>query len=101
MDITYTYKIKELQRDSSDIIIAASFTITANDGIDEFTHNYHTAFPAPKNTPIKFSKITEDNVINWIKNIFTSESKNSLEDQALNELYAYKERKQVKTGLPW
>ena len=106
MSNTYTYKVTDLQRDKDGIIVAASFTITASDGIDEFTHNYNTAFTAPKSEPTPFADVTEEQVIGWIKTMFDtkdndSNKQNSLEDQADAELSAFKERKTIKSGIPW
>lgn len=106
MSNTYTYKVSDLQRDKEGVIIASSFTITASDGSDEFTHNYHTAFAAPKAEPTPFAEVTEAQVIGWIKAMFDTKDddgnhKNSLEDQADAELKAFKERKEVRSGTPW
>lgn len=103
---SYIYKVSDLQRDGNGMIVAASFTITASDGVDENTHNYHTAFAAPKNTIVDYNDLTEEQIINWIKNMFDilddeGVRQNSLEDQADAELSAFKERKQIKTGKPW
>ena len=106
MSNTYTYKVTDLQRDKDGIIVAASFTITASDGADEFTHNYNTAFTAPKAEPTPFADVTEEQVIGWIKAMFDTKDddgnkQNSLEDQADAELAAFKERKAIKSGTPW
>jgi hypothetical protein len=103
---TYNYKVSDLQRDKDGIIIAASFTITASDGTDSNTHNYNTAFAAPKGDTTAFADITEEQVIGWIKAMFDTKDddgvrQNSLEDQADAELEAFKERKAVKSGTPW
>ena len=106
MSNTYAYKVSDLQRNKDGIIIATSFTITASDGTDSNTHNYHTAFAAPKGAVIDFADVTEDQVINWIKAMFDTKDddgvrQNSLEDQADAELEAFKDRKEVKSGTPW
>lgn len=93
----YTYDIVNLERDDNDIIIAASFTITVSDNVDSFTHNYYTAFKNNPNSPIKFKDLTKEKIIGWIqKNVGTS-----CEESADAELAAYKERKEVKSGVPW
>lgn len=94
---TYEYKVKNLQRDAADIIVAAEFQITASDGVDSFTHNYYTAFRNNPTTPTAFTELTESKVIEWIKKNVGTQS----EEQADAELAAYKERKEVKTGTPW
>lgn len=103
---TYLYKITDLQRDKDGIIVTAAFTITASDGVDENTHNYHTGFASPKGKTTDYSKVTEEQVIGWIKAMFDTKDddgvrQNSLEDQADAELTAFKERKAIRSGTPW
>lgn len=97
MSNTYDYKINDLQRDANGIVVAASFSITASDGEDSFTHNYHTAFQSPKDAVIPFKDLTEAKVIDWIKELVGKDS----EEQADAELNAYKSRKMVTNGTPW
>lgn len=96
---TYAYKVTQMQRESDGIVITVSFTVTASDGTDSFTHNYHTALPAPKGTAIPFEDLTEAKVIAWIKDLVGKQT----EEQADAELAAYKVRKTEVTtpGLPW
>jgi hypothetical protein len=94
---TYEYKVTNMERDESGIIIAASFTITASDGVDSFTHNYYTAFKNNPVTPVAFEDLTEEKVIGWIKENVGASS----EESADAELAAFKERKVTKSGLPW
>ena len=106
MSNTHEYKVTDLQRDKDGIVIAASFTITASDGTDSNTHNYHTAFTAPKGVVIEYTEITESKVVEWIIAMFDTKDddgvrQNAHEDQADAELAAYKERKAVKSGTPW
>lgn len=106
MSNTYEYKVTNLSRNKDGIIVAASFTITASDGTDSNTHNYHTAFTAPKGTPIDYTDVTESKVIEWIMAMFDNKDddgvrQNAHEDQADAELAAFKERKQVQSGTPW
>ena len=95
---TYEYKVTNMERDANDIIVAASFTITASDGEDSFTHNYYTAFNNKPETPVAFNNLTEEKVIEWIKRNVGEQS----EESADAELEAFKLRKQEKTsGVPW
>lgn len=100
MSNTYEYKVTDMQRDAdSGIVIAASFTITASNGEDSFTHNYYTAFPAPKDDIIPYDDLTEAEVIAWIQELVGKQS----EEQADAELAAYIERSKnvVDNGVPW
>ena len=64
---TYDYKVTNLIRDPQGIVVTASFTITASDGVDSFTHNYNTGFANKPVTPTPFEDLTEAKVIEWIK----------------------------------
>lgn len=97
MSNTYEYKITNLQRDASGIVVAVSFTVEASDGTDSFTHNYHTALPTPKADPTPYDALTEADVITWVKELVGT----STEEQADAELAAFKIRKEVKSGTPW
>lgn len=94
---TYEYKITDMQRDANGIVVAVSFTVTASDGTDSFTHNYHTALTAPAGTPVPYESLDEATVIGWIKSLVQE----STEEQADAELAAYKNRKEVTSGTPW
>lgn len=93
---TYDYKVTDMQRDGTGIVVAATFQITASDGVDSFTHNFNTAFRNNPVTPTEFNSLTEAKVIEWIKKNVGEQS----EQQADAELAAYKERTAVKSGLP-
>lgn len=94
---SYSYEITNLQRDENDIIVGASFTITVSDGVDSFTHNYYTAFNNKPLSPVRFEDLTQLKVIGWIQELVGQ----SCEESADAELAAYKERKEVKSGVPW
>ena len=99
---TYDYKVTNLVRDPAGIVVTASFTITASDGVDSFTHNYNTGFANNPVTPIPFEDLTEAKVIEWIKR--DAGEKNQFEESADAELAAYKERKAapvLSAGVPW
>jgi hypothetical protein len=94
---TYEYKISDMQRDADGIVVAVSFTVTASDGTDSFTHNYQTALNAPSGNPIDFEDLEESEVIDWVKELVQS----SVEEQADAELEAFKQRKEITSGVPW
>lgn len=99
---TYTYKVTNLVRDENDIVVTASFTITADDGVDSFTHGYNFGFANKPATPTPFNELTEAKVIEWIKRDAGEE--NQFERSADAELAAYKERKVkplMTSGTPW
>lgn len=102
MSNTYEYKVTGLVRDANDIVVTASFQITASDGTDSFTHSYRTGFANQPETPIPFASLTEADVIEWIKRDAGTE--NNFEQSADAELAAYKLRKSesvLTAGTPW
>ena len=102
MSNTYTYSVKNLIRDENGIVVTASFTITADDGVDSFCHTYNFGFANKPVTPTKFEDLTEAKVIEWIKRDAGAE--NQFEASADAELTAFKLRKAapvLTAGVPW
>ena len=100
--LTFDYTITDLVRDASDIVITAIFEITVSDGVDEFTHTYHTGFANRPQTPTPFAAITEGKVVGWI--VRDAGAENMFEISAAAEFEAYKERKAKGTmvrGIGW
>lgn len=101
-NLTFDYEVLDLVRDASDIVITATFSITASDGVDEFTHTYTTGFANNPQTPTPFAGITEAKVIGWI--LRDAGAENQFEQSADAELAAYKQRKTQgasKSGIGW
>lgn len=99
---SYAYKVTNLIRDPNDIVVTSTFTITADDGVDQFTHVYNFGFANNPETPIAFADLTEAKVIEWIKRDAGAE--NQFEISADAELAAYKLRKAapvLSSGTPW
>ncbi len=102
MSNTYVYKVTNLVRDENGIVVTASFTITASDGVDSFTHSYNFGFANNPATPTPFEELTEAKVIEWIKR--DAGTDNQFEASADAELAAYKQRKAapvLTAGVPW
>jgi hypothetical protein len=99
MSNTYQYYITDMQRKVDGIVVAVSFSVTADDGVDSFTHNYHTALTAPSKPPISFDDLKESDVIGWVKSLVQV----GTEEQADAELAAWKIRKSFssQSGVPW
>ena len=96
---TYEYKILNMQRNGNGIVQTVSFSVTASNGSDSFTHTYNTGLPEPKGTPISYNNLTEAQVITWVKDLVGT----STEESADAELAAYIVRKNEtqQTGTPW
>lgn len=102
MSNTYSYKVTNLIRDPAGIVVTAQFQITADDGVDSFTHSYSFGFANNPATPTPFNQLTEAKVIEWIKRDAGEE--NQFEASADAELAAYKVRKAapvMTAGTPW
>jgi hypothetical protein len=99
MSNTYEYKITDMQRTADGIVVAVSFTVTASDGIDSFTHSFYTALTAPDDSPVAYDALTEAEVIGWVKSLVQVQT----EEQADAELSAWKNRKNnvSQNGTPW
>ena len=99
---TYAYKVTNLIRNPEGIVVTAQFSITADDGVDSFTHNYNFGFANKPVTPTPFADLTEAKVIEWIKR--DSGAENQHEASADAELAAFKLRNAapvVTAGVPW
>lgn len=88
-----------MQRNGNGIVQTVSFSVTASNGSDSFTHTYNTGLPEPKDTPISYNNLTEAQVITWVKDLVGK----STEESADAELAAYIVRKNEtqQTGTPW
>ena len=95
----YTYEPTNLQSDQHGIVNQVQFTITASNGTDSVTVNSITGLPAPKGTPIDYSKLSKEQVIEWIQKLVGTQS----EALADSELAAHIENKQIvlSNGTPW
>lgn len=96
----FSWKIVEMERQpSDDYVFMVHFTIDAMDG--EFTSQIFDSIEL--NRPEKlldFNSLTEDLVIEWIKNKLGEENIISIENQ-LKELIEEKKNPKVLFGLPW
>ena len=98
----YTYRVTNLIRDPAGIVVTAGFTITADDGVDSFTHSYNFGFANHPVTPTPFEDLTEAKVIEWI--VRDAGAENQFEASADAELAAYKLRQAapvLTAGVPW
>jgi hypothetical protein len=94
---TYLYKPHNLVSDENGIVQAVDFTVLVSDGTDSFEINGRTGLPAPSGIAKPYNELSEEEVINWIKNLIGAQ----MEEQADVELEAYKKRIVVKNGTPW
>jgi len=94
---TYTYKPYNLVSDENGIVRAVDFTVLVSNGTDSFEINGHTGLPMPADGGTPYDKLTEEQVIGWIKNLVGKQT----EEQADAELEAYKKRTVIKNGTPW
>lgn len=97
---SYIYKITELVRDASGIVVTAHFTVTVSDGTDSVIHPFCLGFDNKPITPTAFDTLTESKVVEWI----TRDAQATVEEHADAELTAYKKRNATPTfttNVPW
>ena len=99
---SYSYKVLNLARDVNDIVVSATFDITADDGVDSFTHTCIAHFTEVPEAPKPFESLKESDVVGWITS--DTDGKKGFEAGVAKELAAYKERKAAPVlvaGVPW
>lgn len=100
---TYDYIVNDLTVDQNGIVLAAAFTVVADDGTDSYAHPCYTAFANTPQTPTPFANITEAKVVGWIRRD-EGATGGIFRTQADAELEAYKLRKTVQVttpAVPW
>lgn len=101
MSTTYTWKIKDLERETADgYIYTAHYTIDASDGTYAASAYGSIPFERPE-TLVPYADLTEETVIGWVKETLGGEDK-------VNEIHATLQNQIVEqrtptkaTGLPW
>ena len=101
MATTFTWKIAQLERETADgFVFTAHYTVDANDGTYNAGAYGSVGFERPNNL-IPYADLTEEVVVNWVKEALGGQEKvdeieAALQDQ-LNQLHAPTKA----AGLPW
>ena len=101
MDITYQYSISNLEytNDDSKCVVVAHYNVKAMWG-KEYTRSYGTvSFSPDPDSPdfVPFEDLTEDTVLDWVKNELDADS---IEATLASKLEKTNAPKTV-SGLPW
>lgn len=99
-DTVYTWKIAQLERETSDgYVFTAHYTIDANDGTYNSGAYGSIGFQRPENL-IPFSDLTENLVIDWVKEALTEEKVNEIQTALQSQLDEQRHPSKA-TGVPW
>jgi len=99
MSNTYSYNPTNLISDANGIVKSVDFEITVSDGTDTFTFPSYTGLNDPESTPIPYSQLTKDVVVNWVTALVGQQ----IQEQADAELSDFKIRNAnpLTNGTPW
>jgi len=101
MSITFSWKITDLQRNTSDgYVFAVNFSVTANDHIQGYSATIHGIIRLNGELSTEYPKLTEDQCIDWVKS--------TLGEDAISELYSKLQAELADqitpstiSGVPW
>jgi hypothetical protein len=98
---TFTWKIAQLERETADgFVFTAHYTVDANDGTYSAGAYGSVGFQRPENL-IPFSKLTEQQIIEWTQEALGGDEKViEIEDALQNQLDEQRAPSKA-AGLPW
>jgi len=103
MDITYIWKITQMKRQvSNGYVFLVDYDITGTDGeyIGKTSCSTTLEMPESENLLIPFENLTEELVLEWIKERLGEGSILNLKQEIINEIELQKNPVEA-TGLPW
>lgn len=103
MAVTITWNIKNLARRTKDgFVWSAVFTVTGTDGTYKHTVNGTRKFNEPK-TLIPYKDLTEDVIVQWVKDNLIKEDPSSVEkiEQNVKNRISEEKAPTVAYGVPW
>ena len=101
MTTTFTWKIAQLERETSDgYVFTAHYTVDANDGTYSAGAYGSLGLERPEGEMIPFSQLTEEQVVQWVKDSFGPEKVASIE-AALQGQLDEQHAPTKAAGLPW
>jgi len=103
MTTTFTWAIANLERHTADgIVYTVHYTVSAEDGV--YSAGAYGSLgleaPAEGHTPIPFASLTEEIVVDWVKDHFGPEKVAEIE-AALQSQLDEQHAPQKASGLPW
>ena len=101
MSTTYTWKIAQLERETTDgYVFTAHYTIDAEDGTYRAGAYGSIGLERPEGDLIPFADLTEETVVGWVKEKFTAEKVAEVEAALQNQLDEQAAPTKA-AGLPW
>lgn len=101
MATTFDWKIVELERETNDgYVYVAHYTISADDGVYSSGAYGSINFDRPEDDLIPFDSLTEELIIQWVKDKLTEEKVEEIE-QALQNQLDEKHAPTRSAGTPW
>ena len=101
MSTTFTWAIANLERETSDgYVFTAHYTISANDGTYSAGAYGSVGLERPESL-IPFDDLTEEVVIDWVKEAIGGEEKVTEIDTALQAQLDEKHAPSKAAGVPW
>lgn len=97
----FTWAIANLERETSDgYVFTAHYTISANDGTYASSAYGSLGFERPEGELIPYADLTEDTVIQWVKDKFGDEKVTEIEAALQAQLDEQRNPTRV-AGVPW
>lgn len=101
MATTFTWKISQLERETSDgYVFTAHYTVDGNDGTYNAGAYGSIGLERPEGEMIPFDSLTEEIVVGWVKNKLTAEKVSEVE-AALQAQLDEKHAPSKAAGVPW
>jgi hypothetical protein len=102
MATTFTWKIAQLERETSDgYVFTAHYTVDANDGTYKAGAYGSLGFERPEGELIPFADLTEELVIGWVKEALGGNEKVAEIEGALQAQIDEQRNPTKAAGVPW
>lgn len=101
MATTFTWKISQLERETSDgYVFTAHYTVDGNDGTYNAGAYGSLGLERPEGDLIPFADLTEEMVVGWVKEKFGAEKVTEIE-AALQSQLDEQHAPTKQAGVPW
>lgn len=98
--INITWSISNLERETSDgFVFTAHYTVNATDGTYGAMSYSSVGFERPDNL-IPFEELTEELVVEWVKERLGEDSVTGLEQSLINQIEEQAQPTKI-SGVPW
>ena len=102
---TYTWKVSQLERESSDgYVFTAHWTVNATETVEDKTYSAGAygsiGLERPEEDLIPFEELTEELVVSWVLDKLGEEQVTNMETSLTNQIQEQKTPSKLQ-GLPW